>query len=202
MADLTERQVAQALFALDAMADEWAESTNLYAMVRANVLTDESASKLVTLMKQAWVEGAYAGRISQFTDPPQRPAQETSARPSLASLPPPSIHARGCKALFGTGMPCTCGAVKAEWSAPQPRPALEGPILPGERFIWEPDNARAWAIVEITKIACPRNDERRIYTKTLSGNGPAHETWNDESRFREACIRAPLNGNEPLEGGR
>jgi hypothetical protein len=69
MADLTERQVAQALFALDTMADEWAESTNLRAMMRSTVSNDEAADKLVALMKQAWVEGAYSGRISQFTDP-------------------------------------------------------------------------------------------------------------------------------------
>jgi len=72
MSDLTERQVAQALFALDVMADEWAENTNLRALVRPCCSTDETADKLVGLMKQAWVEGAYAGRISQFTNPQPR----------------------------------------------------------------------------------------------------------------------------------
>jgi len=38
---------------------------------------------------------------------------ETTGRPALAGLAPESIHTASCKALFGTGMPCTCGAEKA-----------------------------------------------------------------------------------------
>jgi hypothetical protein len=72
MSDPTERQVALALFALDTMADEWAESVNLSAMARSIVSDDVQAAKLVALMKEAWTEGAYAGRMSQFTDPPPR----------------------------------------------------------------------------------------------------------------------------------
>lgn len=72
--DLTERQVAQALFGLDTMADEWAASVDLPAMARSITPDKEQADKLVALMKQSWVEGAYTGRISQFTDPPQNSA--------------------------------------------------------------------------------------------------------------------------------
>lgn len=59
------------MFNLDAMADEWAANTGLYRQMRSIVSTDEHAKKLIGLMKLAWTEGAYAGRISQFTDPPR-----------------------------------------------------------------------------------------------------------------------------------
>lgn len=68
--DIDERRAALALFGLDEMADEWAQRTSLHAMARSIVADDAQANKLVALMKQAWVEGAYEGRISQFTDPP------------------------------------------------------------------------------------------------------------------------------------
>lgn len=79
MSDPTERQVAQAFFALDTMADDWAERTNLRTQMRSIVSNDSQAEKLVALMKQAWVEGAFSGRISQFTDPPRGALSEGSA---------------------------------------------------------------------------------------------------------------------------
>lgn len=77
--DKIERQVAMAMFALDTMADEWAESTRLWTQMRSIVSTDEQANKLTALMKQAWVEGAYAGRMSQFTDPPESRGSDSAA---------------------------------------------------------------------------------------------------------------------------
>jgi hypothetical protein len=81
MVDPTERQVAQALFALDTMADEWAERVNLKAMARSVVADEAQAEKLVALMKLSWTEGAYEGRMSQFTDPPIRNAEQHSEKP-------------------------------------------------------------------------------------------------------------------------
>lgn len=66
--------------------------------------------------------------------------------------------------------------------APNPRNAglYEGKIEVGMEFVWM-DGTHAMEFVTVSRIVTPENDERRIWTKYRGG-----ETWNDESRFREA----------------
>lgn len=63
---------------------------------------------------------------------------------------------------------------------------LQGPILVGQRFIWEPSDSHAWASIRVTRIA-----KDKIESEVLAGNGAGTKCWNDEDRFREACVRAP-----------
>ena len=75
-----------------------------------------------------------------------------------------------------------------------------GPITAGMEFIWEKDNPHAWARIVVTRVEKPTNDERRIWTKTLQGMSASpvgQETWNDESRFREAVTPLTLPNLDP-----
>jgi hypothetical protein len=78
------------------------------------------------------------------------------------------------------------------------REKLTGEIEVGQQFIWEPETPHAKALVTVTRVQDIHGDERRIWTRDEAGN----ETWNDESRFREACIRraAVLNRPQGPEG--
>lgn len=64
---------------------------------------------------------------------------------------------------------------------------LQGPIEVGQRFIWEKDNPKARINIVVTKVVEYSNDETAIHTKQVHGGD---EVWNDESRFREACVRS------------
>jgi hypothetical protein len=68
---------------------------------------------------------------------------------------------------------------------PPCRQPYDGPIEVGERFVWEPDKPHARANVTVTEVRNRPNDERVI--QTLDDEGRYH--WNEESRFREACVR-------------
>lgn len=71
-----------------------------------------------------------------------------------------------------------------------PARPLQGPIEVGQRFIWEPDIPASWALVEVTRVQTIEGDETRIWTKGLAGFHVPEQVWNEESRFREACIRS------------
>jgi len=90
--------------------------------------------------------------------------------------------------MFKTRMNSTTG---------EPMRIYVGPIGVGMHFIWEPDNPRAWTHVVVIRIDAVPHDERRIWTKTLNGNrfNPVdQETWNEEGRFREACVPCDERG--------
>lgn len=63
---------------------------------------------------------------------------------------------------------------------------LAGPIEVGQRFIWEPHKPKAREYITVTRIVDIEGDERRIWTRSDSDG---EECWNEESRFREACVR-------------
>jgi hypothetical protein len=72
-----------------------------------------------------------------------------------------------------------------------------GPIDVGMYFVWEPTLPHAWCVVRVTRIDEPPDDERRIWSVIVRGGGVNHEgikTWNDESRFREACTPSDEHG--------
>ena len=60
-----------------------------------------------------------------------------------------------------------------------------GDIELGQRYIWEPTRPHATELVEVVGIRTPIDDERRIETITVRDR---HVVWNEEYRFREACI--------------
>lgn len=67
---------------------------------------------------------------------------------------------------------------------------LRGKIEVGQRFVWEPGNTHAQMLIEVVDITQPEGDERRIHTReVIKGEATGPKVWNDESRFREACIR-------------
>lgn len=65
--DQIDLQVAQALAALDTMATVWAAKVGLRDMVRLIMLRQmpDCEDRLVALLKQAHVEGLYAGGVAQ-----------------------------------------------------------------------------------------------------------------------------------------
>lgn len=77
------------------------------------------------------------------------------------------------------------------------RPPYDGPIDIGMYFIWEPDNPKAWQHVMVSRIDERPHDERAIWVVHIRTTpGLIKEpVWNDESRFREACVRADERGN-------
>lgn len=60
-----------------------------------------------------------------------------------------------------------------------------GPIEVGMLFLWEPFERHARCLIQVTRVDKPENDEARIFSREV--NLP--ESWNDESRFREAVVR-------------
>lgn len=65
---------------------------------------------------------------------------------------------------------------------------LQGDIEVGEVFAWEPDLPGACELVVVTEAA-----GGRVYSRRLDGVPPVLVLWNDESRFREACVRTAYN---------
>jgi hypothetical protein len=65
---------------------------------------------------------------------------------------------------------------------------LEGPIEVGREFIWEPSLPDARCHVIVTRVVAMEGDETRIWAHEV-GKPPGTAVWNDESRFREACVR-------------
>lgn len=66
------------------------------------------------------------------------------------------------------------------------REPLEGEIQVGDRFIWEPTIPSSREHITVTAITRDGDGEMRIESE----NGRGRRHWNDESRFREACVRA------------
>lgn len=69
---------------------------------------------------------------------------------------------------------------------------LKGKIQIGDRLIWEPKIAKAYCNVTVVDIRAVPGDETQI---CLMSNTGGKFVWNDESRVREACIRAPSQVN-------
>jgi hypothetical protein len=65
------------------------------------------------------------------------------------------------------------------------KPDLAGEIKVGERFIWEPRSS-AYERIIVTQVRACSDGETVI--ESVNERGERH--WNDEARFREACIRA------------
>lgn len=84
-----------------------------------------------------------------------------------------------------TGLPSAVGLVTEEDA---PIEIYQGPIAQGMRFVWMPHQPLARRCLEVTKVI-PENSrhEAKIYTCEF-GQKDTSEIWNDESRFREACI--------------
>ena len=60
----SEVQVARALSALDAMATIWAAQFDIRRAVKAMMSLPDGEDRLIAFVKQAHMEGLYAGRIS------------------------------------------------------------------------------------------------------------------------------------------
>ena len=52
---------------LDLLSDDWGQKVNLPAMIAQMLSTTDAADRFDTLVKLAWVEGAYTGRTSRST---------------------------------------------------------------------------------------------------------------------------------------
>ena len=52
---------------LDLLSDDWGQKVNLSAMIAQMLSTTDAADRFDTLVKLAWVEGAYTGRTSRST---------------------------------------------------------------------------------------------------------------------------------------
>lgn len=84
----------------------------------------------------------------------------------------------------------------------------DGPIEAGMVFLWEPHQPRVMCLLEVIETKTDSDDEAWVKARTLMAH-PCHvgvplldETWNPESRFREACalvqIRTVANSPEHL----
>lgn len=69
----------------------------------------------------------------------------------------------------------------------------EGPINVGDVFVWEPTNPDAMATVRVIRVNLVEGDQgnTKIITERFPGGGEEH--WNFEDRFREACVKVPMN---------
>ena len=64
---------------------------------------------------------------------------------------------------------------------------LTGPIEVGDEFIWMPNDCSARDSITVTRVVKQKGrHEAIIWTRCPDGS----ENWNEESRFREACVRA------------
>jgi hypothetical protein len=81
--------------------------------------------------------------------------------------------------------------IKRPIPEPPPRPLLQGEINVGDVFIWEPNIPQAWARIRVVAVQHVPGDDTRISTETLecTRGRTGGIVWNDESRFREACVR-------------
>lgn len=87
-------------------------------------------------------------------------------------------------------------------------PDYAGPINVGDHFVWlgdhvngTPKDRSAWQHLIVTKVLSDESwSERKIWTKRADGRPvggypPMLETWNDEGRFREACLPCDERGS-------
>ena len=73
---------------------------------------------------------------------------------------------------------------------PEPKiDLLQGLIEVGQKFIWEPNLPHAYCRLIVTGITKDRWGDGIIWSRDLDKRD-AKPTWNNESRFREACVRA------------
>jgi len=85
-------------------------------------------------------------------------------------------------------------AIKIVPAAPE---GYDGPINPGDHFIWEPDKPSAWCHIEVMRVEDRGTTDRVVWTRVVQSNRfnpEGQETWNDESRFREACRPCDARG--------
>jgi len=81
--------------------------------------------------------------------------------------------------------------VEKEIEAAEPVEIYQGPITPGMRFVCMPHNPGARCIIEVVKVV-PENERHEAKIFTCIPGSVVDPVWNDESRFREACI--PVDG--------
>jgi len=77
------------------------------------------------------------------------------------------------------------GIVPIETSEQPGQPLLEGEIKVGDRLVWEPYKRHATEEIVVKEIKT--NDDGETWYLSAGRSG---EHWNEESRMREACIRA------------
>lgn len=65
---------------------------------------------------------------------------------------------------------------------------MDGPIEVGQEFVWEPGLPHARKHIIVTRVQLVENDETRVWSRDAEQPSEP-ERWNDESRFREACVR-------------
>jgi hypothetical protein len=80
---------------------------------------------------------------------------------------------------------------------PPPAQEYAGPITAGDHFIWEPDKPTAWCHIEVMRVEDRGTTDRVVWSRVVQSNRwnpEGQETWNDESRFREACRPCDARG--------
>lgn len=76
----------------------------------------------------------------------------------------------------------------------------KGPIEVGMTFLWEPMKPHATTHIIVTARKINEDDEMWIETQDwvqttkISGGYTGDKWWNDESRFREACVLVKKRG--------
>lgn len=108
---------------------------------------------------------------------------------------------------------CQTQADKADLVRHRANLPLEGPILPGQCFEWEPTKPHAAETIVVIRVE-PASDDRPneviqhqkgtavifaltealIWSRSIDG---AHRHWNTEGRFREAVVRSMLKDQTP-----
>ncbi|MGI4788603.1 MAG: hypothetical protein ACRYFS_07110 [Janthinobacterium lividum] len=63
---------------------------------------------------------------------------------------------------------------------------LQGEIKVGDKFIWQPRNAQARQRIEVTTVRSAA-ETKELWIETATPQRKKY--WNEESRFREACVR-------------
>ena len=86
---------------------------------------------------------------------------------------------------------CQAAAERLRAFVDEPEPKidlLEGQIEIGQKFIWEPNLPHAYCRLIVTDITQDRWGDGIIWSRDLDKKN-SKPTWNNESRFREACVR-------------
>lgn len=77
-----------------------------------------------------------------------------------------------------------------------PRPFLPiSEVVIGQEYWWMAESPSARCRVVVDEIRCEPNGDVMVFTTTLEGDGVGLKTWNDMSRFQEACTRVRLAPN-------
>lgn len=117
------------------------------------------------------------GEISFFGNDETFPVEELAEGHLSPVVPPTETELRATGRQFSI--------------SPDKIQRYDGPIEVGMRFIWEPDDPRAFALIEVTRLIDRSPDERIIWSKRVRAAraGPTKaddDVWSEEGRFREA----------------